>query len=175
MEAIIRVLAFLCVLLGSTGVGYSCIDSYGKKVMQTEQILQILIEFRQEIQYSRIPLPEVCRELSLRSMEPYGSLLKEFYHQILCRKGENISHLWREEIRKSGKKIVIPPEVRTVLMQIMDPIGYADSEMQVKKLDQHIDKIQKSLQQQRENQENKTRIYFSMGIMGGLLLGILFL
>lgn len=175
MNVIIKILAFLCVLAGSTGMGCWYIYRNNIGIQQMEQLLYLFEGFRQEILYSHIPLTEVCGELGKRVEKPYCELLQGFYNRITQKKGENITIIWKEEVKKIEGKTFLTKEVLQLLYQLMDPIGYADPEMQMKKIEIQIEKLQSVLYKQKKEQENKGRVYFSVGIMGGLLLGILLL
>lgn len=175
MNMLIEILAFCCVLGGSTGMGCWYIHMYNSRIWQMDQLLQLLEGFRQEITYSHIPLAQICRELGERVEKPYCDLLQAFYRRIIEKKGENIATIWKEEVKRIEDATLLTKEGLQLLYQLMDPIGYADSETQVKKIDMLIEKMREALQKQKREQENKVRVYFTVGIMGGLLLGILFL
>jgi len=175
MNGMIQLVGFCCVLGGTMGMGYSYIYIYKSRMVQTDQFLQLLEGIRQEITYSHIPLGEVCRELAQRLGEPYQNLLHGFYERILQKQGENIASIWKEELGKTEDKILLSKEMLQLLYHLMDPIGYANIDMQVKKIELQIEKVRDELEKQKREQENKTRIYFSISLMGGLLIGILFL
>lgn len=175
MNIILDMIASLCVIAGSTGMGCFYIYQYQKTIEHAENVLHIFILFRQDMIYSHATLPEICRQVSTQVKEPYGTFLKETYKKMEEEKGKNVSLIWKEELEQLFLKIEISEMLKELMLSLMNAFNCMDKEVQIKKFDMGIEKIQREIENRKEKQENKNRIYFSIGIMSGLLCCVLLL
>ncbi len=107
-----------------------------------------LICLRGEIEYGRTPLPEAFAELG---------------------------QMWEETMKRVFPNKSLTEGDRRDWLELGQTIGYLDSEMQINTLNLYMERIQHSLDVQREEKKVKVRLYNVLGVMTGAFITIMIL
>lgn len=175
MKIIIQIVAAVCMITGSTGLGCYLSYDYKRSIKELQYINQILEMLKQEIAYSRIPFSEACNQIARRVKEPYKEFLTSIHVRMVNHKGETIRTVWKDSIQMLQKAIYLPRNTLEYLEEVVDESGFMDGQMQLQKITFQIERIENEIQKRRKHQENKSRIYLSIGIMSGILGTIIFI
>lgn len=160
---------------GTTGLGYYLSFDYKRSIKELQYISQILEMLKQEIAYSRIPFSEACNQIAKRVKEPYKEFLNSVYVRMLKHRGENIRTVWDESVQILLKNSYLPKNSIEYLKEVVDGLGFIDSEMQLQKITFQMEQIESEILRRKKHQENKSRVYLSIGIMSGILGIIIFI
>lgn len=169
----LRLLGSICLLIGSTGVGWSWRDRFKKELAQLYEIRQIMKMFQSEITYSHVPLQEACRRIGGQVKEPYRETLLQIHGQMLKNSGEDFGSIWRGQIENCMQHLTVGREEQRILYEFGECVGFMDERMQVEVLEQLIDKLQLAIDRQEKELANKCRVVMSLSVMGGMMAAIL--
>lgn len=175
MKIIIQIIASVCMISGTTGLGCYLSYDYKRSIKELQYISQILEMLKQEIAYSRIPFSEACSQIAKRVQEPYKEFLNSIHLRMISNKGENIRTVWKDSIQILQKNSYLPQSSMEYLEEVVDGLGFMDSEMQLQKITFQIEQIESEIQKRKKHQENKSRVYLSIGIMSGILGIVIFI
>ncbi len=81
--------------------------------------------------------------------------------------------IWREEIEGRKKDLLLTDRERGELTAFGEHLGYLDLEMQEHTVALYLEQLEMSIQFYREHEREQTRLYTSLGIMGGLFLSLM--
>ncbi len=137
-----------------------------KHIRYLKNTLQIL---EAEMMYSKQPLQEVFRILSIQSPVPLQSLFMNLYQRMdHNRTNEDFYMIWAEEIRKIKDQTALSTSDQDILMQFGKTLGQHDLIQQQK----HIALTQTHLQRELENAQEQAKTYGNMARSLGVLSGV---
>ncbi len=175
MKIIIQIFASICMISGTTGLGCYLSYDYKRGIKELQYIGQMLEMLKQEIAYSRIPFSEACNQIAKRVKEPYKEFLNSIHLRMISHKGENIRTVWNDGVQILQKNSYLPKNSAEYLAEVVDGLGFMDSEMQLQKITFQMEQIESEIRRRKKHQENKSRVYLSIGIMSGIMGIIIFI
>lgn len=132
-----------------------------------------------EILYGHTALNEALLRVGQRCLQAEGERgmqkLPLFFLSVAGRidqqEGEAFCEIWREEM-ESLKGAPINEEDRKALKNLGDHLGYLDLTMQERNLLLYLEQLDEQIGYLRSHVKERTKLYTSLGIMGGLFLTV---
>ena len=138
-----------------------------------EQLKKMVLMLRGEILYGHTPLGEAFGQVGRRTEGILGDLFTGTEDRIRCRQGELFAVIWREEVEKRKKDMFLSERELQELCAFGEHLGYLDLEMQEHTVSLYLEQLDMSIGFYREHEREQSRLYTSLGIMGGLFLSIM--
>ncbi|MCI8517373.1 MAG: sporulation protein [Hungatella sp.] len=138
-----------------------------------EQLKKMIILLKGEILYAHAPLQEAFGHVGRKSEGILGQLFAGVEERIEQRRGDPFYVIWREEIEGRKKDLLLTDRERGELTAFGEHLGYLDLEMQEHTVALYLEQLEMSIQFYREHEREQTRLYTSLGIMGGLFLSLM--
>ncbi|MCL2106443.1 MAG: stage III sporulation protein AB [Oscillospiraceae bacterium] len=139
------------------------------RVRELEALLRMLTALRTRIQFSRVPLrpllEEVCAEGPPAFLPRCVAGMRE---------GEPFPAAWRGAVERQGG-FGLREEDRRLLRSLGELLGSTDAEGQREGLLLHEGLARQLLEEARARRDSKGKAFFSLGILAGLTLLILFI
>ena len=170
-----RLLAGLLILYGSIGFSFKLCQEMRTRIKQVEQMKEIFRLFQSEISYSRATLPETCFTVSKRVAEPYKSAMEEVYAEIQKKSGIQFPAIWQEKMGQCLKEMPVKKQEQEIFLEFGNQTGFIDWEMQVGILEKNKSQLEELHIQLKSAMENKEKVITSVGVLGGLMLVIVFI
>lgn len=150
--------------------------------------MKILELFRSEIRYGKSTMAECCKNLSVHMEDPYRKALQETYRIYQeyqmgiyqnVRKLDNgqsaFQSVFCAEMERCLLELPLSPEDREAFLEPFRTGGFQDGEMQLKCLEQGLERLRGCMETAEEELPGKCRLAVGLGGMGGLLLLIILL
>lgn len=170
-----RWIGIICILVGSTGMGLYQSYLVRLRYDNLKAVKKNLICLRGEIEYGRTPLPEAFAELGQRGRDMTASFFRELSEKMIISDGASLGQMWEETMKKVFPNKSLTEGDRRDWLELGQTIGYLDSEMQINTLNLYMERIQHSLDVQREEKKVKYRLYNILGVMTGAFITIMIL
>ena len=138
-----------------------------------EQLKKMVIMLRGEILYTHAPLGEAFGHVGRKSDGILGELFLAVEERISQRQGEPFYVIWKEETEKRKKDMLLSEREMKELAAFGEHLGYLDLEMQEHTVALYMEQLDMSIGFYREHEREQSRLYTSLGIMGGLFLSIM--
>lgn len=171
----LRLLAVLFVLYGSIGFSFKVCQEMRTRLRQVEQMKEIFRMFQTEISFSRASLPEICLVVSKRISEPYKSAMEEVYIEVQKKSGLQFPVIWQEKVEQCLKLLPVKKEEKEIFLEFGNQTGFTDWEMQAGMLKKNQKQLEELHSQLKSEMKNKEKVITSLGILGGLMLVIVFI
>ena len=133
-------------IIGGAGIGYARSLELTRSQKNLESLLQLLLLLKGEIRCANSTLPDAFREIADKIRDPFGHILR--------------SRDRREEVE--------------VLRSLGCRLGYLDKEMQIRQIEFLENNLEVRRNQLREKLPEQKKICQTLGILGGILLAVLF-
>lgn len=165
-------LGALFVITGCTGMGLWMADQWKLHLRVLEDLRKLIFLIKGEIIYANSPLTEAFERAGRKSSTCIGELFLNVSERMEKQQGEPFYVMWKEEIDKLGKAVPLSKEDRQELKCMGEHLGYLDREMQERTILLYLEQLDITIHYLREHLREKSRLYTSLGIMGGLFLTI---
>lgn len=169
---IIKVIGSLLVICSSAGLGICYSNQWKEHLHTAEELRKMIFLLKGEILYAKSPLGEAFERVGKRCSGRLGALFTGVADRIAEQTGETFYTIWKNEVDKLGKNCVLSGKDKQELSAFGEHLGYLDSEMQERTILLYMEQLDITIDYLREHLREKSRLYTSLGIMGGLFLTI---
>ncbi len=167
------------VTLGCTGLGRHLARQWRLRLRWLEQLRQMIYFLKGEILYGHTPLGTALKQVGERCERAEGEKglcgLPRFFCEVARRigmqEGELFADIWKEELARL-KDSPLKEEDLAGLKSLGDHLGYLDLTMQERNLLLYLEQLDGQIEYLRMHLKEKTKLYTSLGVMGGLFLTV---
>lgn len=166
-----KLLGIVLVVAGFLGLSFDRVKEEKEGITALKEIKALAVYLCREIEYSHIPIPDICNEYLKRTDGLLGGFLEEVCSEAEEKIGESFESIWQKKAEEyKGFK-----EEKKQLIKLKKCFGFSNLKMQILALTQYIDDIENTiLHREKKFQDNKKLILY-FGVMSGLLLSIILL
>lgn len=167
------------VTFGCTGLGQHMARQWKQRLRWLEQLRQMIYFLKGEILYGHTPLGEALERIGERCRRTDGerglSQLPLFFLSVAKRiqkqEGEAFAAIWKEELDQIRESPLKEEDILS-LQNIGEHLGYLDLNMQERNLLLYLEELDGQIEYLRMHLKEKTKLYTSLGVMGGLFLTV---
>lgn len=147
----IRILGAVLVVISCSGMGFFMAGQWGERLKTMEHLRKMIFLLKGEI----------------------GDLFIRVAERMEGQRGEPFYDIWQEEIDKLPKAFCLSKEDRQSLKGLGEHLGYLDLEMQERTILLYLEQLDLSIGYLRKHKQERSRLYTSLGIMGGIFITIM--
>lgn len=167
------------VTVGCTGLGQHMAQQWRLRLRWLEQLRQMIYFLKGEILYGHTALGEALERVGKRCQRAEGERgskeLPLFFLSVARRierqEGEAFAAIWEEELDKIWKG-PLKEEDAASLQDLGKHLGYLDLDMQERHLLLYLEQLDGQIGYLRMHLKERTKLYTSLGVMGGLFLTV---
>jgi len=173
--AIIKIVGMILTLGASTALGLYLASLGTFRQQDLLEFKKALLILKSEIEYIATPLPEAMVNIAARTTQPIAQLFAHFAQNLKQNEdGETVYRLWLSSIDLHKKDAFLKEEDWETIGNFGKTLGYLDKQMQVDSIHFTIDYIDTQTSVLQESNDKNQRMYQSLGIIGGILLLVVF-
>lgn len=169
---IIKWIGALLVVCASSGLGISCSNQWKEHLRTAEELRKMIFLLKGEILYARSPLGEAFERVGNRCGGRLGTFFTSVAVRIEAQTGEPFYTIWKNEVEKLGRDCALSGKDKQELSSFGEHLGYLDCDMQERTILLYLEQLDLTIDYLREHMRETSRLYTSLGIMGGLFLAI---
>ncbi|MDF2951843.1 MAG: hypothetical protein K0S18_1426 [Anaerocolumna sp.] len=171
----IKIIGCILIITSCTGMGWYFSSELKNRISDLRDLRKIIILLRGDIRYANTPLPEAVQALSVRQEGKYKVFLSEIAEKLNELGGKSFQSIWKETIDKKLDNTSLSKKDLEHLGQLGENLGYLDKDMQINTLDLYLSQIEEEIKELTRNVKEKTYLYNSLGVMGGIFITIIML
>ncbi len=172
---IIKVIGCILILTSSAGMGFYFSSELKNRIIDLKELKKIIFLLRGDIRYANTPLPEAVQALSLRHDGKYKTFLSNIAERLNELGGISFCTIWKEAVAKELNDTSLSKKDLAGLGQFGENLGYLDKDMQINTIDLYISQIEEEIKDLSHNVKQKSYLYNSLGILGGIFITIIML
>lgn len=161
------------IISGASGYGFWLARRYGERLEALEYLRQMIYLLKGQILYANAPLEEAFETVGRRTEGFLAELFLQVADRIERQEGEPFAQMWKDTIEQMDKDALLTPKDRQSLKDLGEHLGFLDRDMQERNLLLYLEQLDLEIQKMRGQKQERSRLYSSLGIMGGLFLAIL--
>lgn len=168
----IKIFGAVLLVLGFCGLSFEKVKEEKEQLKRLTELKGFITYLLREIEYSHIPIPDICEEYFGRS----EGILKEFLEKVCAcfgkKEGKSFDVIWEEECSTGyvGKK-----EEKEILRRLNKSFGFCNTGMQISAIEQNLDEVEKIILHKEKKFQDNRKLILYFGVMSGLLLSIILL
>lgn len=135
--------------------------------------LQISIYLKGVIRCGNASLPEAFAQAAARFGGMYGKFLLEIYERMCSSRGESFGEIFRDCAQEQLSGTGFSQREKSLIFSFGERLGCLDREMQLNQLTFFEKELEEELVLLRRELPERKKLCRSLGILGGLLLGVL--
>lgn len=170
----VRIIGMILTLSTSTALGLYLANLTSFRLKDLLEFKKALLILKSEIEYAATPLPEAMANIAARTVMPISQLFEDFSSSLRQNKGETAYRLWLAAIEANKKESFLKPEDIEIIEGFGKTLGYLDKEMQKETINFTLDYINGQVSELQEMKVKNQRMYRSLGLIGGILLLVVF-
>ena len=136
---------------------------------ELEELYRIFVTYQAEMKYLKPTIEELLLKVTNKVSESKQRWLLDLADVVKKRETESFENLWVTSINTHFKDSHLTLEERNVLKQLGKNMGCPEA------ISLYLSRLELSIQNTREEEKEKKKLYRSLGIMGGIFLVILLL
>ena len=161
-----KLLGILCIVLACAGTGIYMAYFTKNQVKQYQKLLAFLEDCAIYIRYQSLPLQELF--VILAENPDYQNF--DFLEKLKLTPEISPEMIWHKSIQESN----LPLQAKQILQNLGHELGKTDTQVQLAILELYQTQMQTACEQSRACCEKKSKLYQSLGLLGGAMLAILF-
>ncbi|MDO5798134.1 MAG: stage III sporulation protein AB [Eubacteriales bacterium] len=172
----LKLAATLMLILGGAGTGYARSRELTEREKNLEILLQILFFLKGEIRSGNSPLPHAFREIAGKIEGSFSKILLDAAQEMEDSGGSNLAEILEHCIQKRNFAGAQKNEEEGIgiLQTLGRRLGYLDREQQICQIELLEAETEERRRKLREKLPEQKKICQSLGILGGILLAVLF-
>jgi len=172
---VIKIIGMILTLGASAALGMYMASLGSFRQQDLLEIKKALLILKSEIEYIATPLPEAMTNIAARTSKPIAQLFEYFSKSLKQNEdGETAYQLWLTAIEAHKKSAFLKEEDWEIIGNFGKTLGYLDKQMQVDSISFTMDYIDDQISQLHGNNGKNQRMYQGLGVIGGILLLVIF-
>lgn len=172
---VIRIIGCVMIVTSTAGMGFFLSGELKNRIADLRELKKLIFLLRGDIRYANTPLPEAVQALSLRHDGKFKQFLAGIATRLIELGGVSFCTIWKEAVIKELESTSLSKKDLTNLGQLGENLGYLDKDMQINTLDLYISQIEEEINELSRNVKEKSYVYNSLGIMGGIFITLIML
>jgi len=164
------VVGAVVILVSCTALGFYFAALEKFRVQDLQEFKKALMILSSEIEHMRTPLPLACTNIAKRTKDMVSDLFGQFADLLSHETVETAYQLWIQALESQKKRSYLATEDWDAIESFGKTLGYLDKQMQQSAITctmEYVDEKTTGLQTQ---SDKNSRMYRSLGVIGGLLL-----
>lgn len=163
---------FLIAAAGA-GMGFSKSRELTVREQQIKNFLQLAGYLKGAVRCGNASFPEAFEEIARRFEGEYSEFLRKVSRTLRSSTGQTLGEIFGTCAKESFVQTAFSREEKELVFSLGERLGYLDREMQLRQIEGFETELSAMLLILREELPEKKKLCRSLGILGGLLLGIL--
>ena len=172
----IKLIGAALVILAGAGFGACPVQKMKERAREFEALYFCLLRLKSEINHGGKPLPEAIKAAAESKEEAdegsYRRVMRTFATR-LERGREAYETQLRECVAEGFRDSVITKEEQDAFVDTFLLLGGGDKEKQVQMLAYYAENVRLAIAQEKQKKKEKSYLYRSLGILGGIFLSVI--
>ena len=172
----IKLIGAALVVFAGAGFGACPVHKMKERTRELEELYFCLLRLKSEINHGSRPLPEAIKAAADSNKEVKSGMYRGVMKQLaerLTRGRESYEVLVRTCVSEGFRESVITREEQEAFTDSFLLLGGGDKEKQVQMLSYYAENVRLAIAQEKQKKKEKSYVYRSLGILGGIFLAVL--
>ncbi|MBE5927563.1 MAG: hypothetical protein E7270_11465 [Lachnospiraceae bacterium] len=170
----IKIVGIILIIASTTLLGIKLSDNLRYRIEELEELKKLMIMLRGEIMYNVASVSEGIRRIKPRSSKVFNKMLDKVIEELSEHNGKVFADIWSQGVAELEKKThSFKKSDIDRLIQFGNDFGTAHKDIQLKSFDMYIEELENTISDARKKNTENSKMYKSLGILGGFVIVIL--
>lgn len=169
----IKIVGSLFLMCSAAAIGFLKAEELKIRVKRLQELKRMMILLQGELRFHRASLSEAFESVAGRMEEPFQSFLNETSERLEQREAGGFEGIWEEMSERLLQTEGFRKEDERFLEVLRNGLGYLDLTMQTETLNLALIQAEEAIGIAKEQQQNRGKLYQTMGVTVGALLTLL--
>lgn len=169
----LRAAGIFLILLGGTGLGFCKSREMSGRQKGLREFIQAAAYLKGAVRCGNTPLPDAFEETAGKLTGIQKAFFQQVARELRCYDSRMPGEIFRGCAEKELKKAGFSEQERDLIASLGGRLGYLDKDMQLRQLDLFAEELLHMTELLERELPEKKKLCQSLGILGGILLGIL--
>ena len=169
---LIQGIGVLLIVSATTLVGFAFAAKEKYRLIELEEIERGILLMKNQISYLGTPLAELLEQISWKTEGVTGLAFQEIAARMDERRGNSAEEIWENVWLDMAKKSYLTAVDLDQLTAFGRTLGFLEKEQQEGSMDMLLHYLRERQERIKKRLEKNGRLYYSMGVLSGLLLVI---
>lgn len=170
---IIKLLASICIIVSGFMFGVNMSAQQKIRMNELNCIKKAFLILKSQINYSLELLPIALMNIAKRSDKPVNVIFKSISERLVQKDKKPIAEIWAEEFKANSKNTHLSKEDIETVSDFGKALSSLDRKLQINNIDIVIEYIDKTVEFIANKNETESKMYRSLGVLGGILLAVM--
>ena len=172
----IKLIGAVLVVFAGAGFGACPVHTMKERIKSLEELYFCLLRLKSEVNHGGKPLPEAigaaadCKATGMTGV--YRRVMKQLAERM--KEGrEAYEVLLRQCVKEGFLDSAVTKEEQDAFVDTFLLLGGGDKEKQIQMLSYYAESVRESIAQEKQKKKEKSYLYRSLGILGGIFLSVI--
>ena len=171
----IKILGMVLILFSTTMTGLYFSERYRYRAEDISSLKQALVMLKNQILFLAMPLPEGMQDVSIRIGGSVGKFFETAAGLMEQRTSAGAEIIWEQAVLKNCGGTYFVGEDLDAIIGFGKSLGYLNQTQQEASIDLLLTYLSDTEQQLLDKRAKNSRLYGSMGVLGGILMIVVLL
>lgn len=172
----LKIIGAALVIAAGAGFGSCPVHKMAHRTQEMEELYYCLLRLKSEISHAVRTLPEALKCAAECGEEKKNGVYKSMLLRIAERMEEGRSSypvLLKEAAEEVFRGSVLTAEEEAAFLRTFQSLGGTDREKQIQALEYYAETIRLALSEEKQKKKERSYLYRSLGVLGGIFLSVL--
>ena len=169
---VLKIVGSVLTIASCATLGFYFSNELVTRLKQLNELKKYITILRGDIRYGATPLPEAIRGIASRNPGVFETFFHKVADRLFDREGGTLRDIWEESVEAELKETCMTKEDKDGLIRLGENLGYLDREMQINTIDLYLSQLEEVIKEQTIVVKERTRLYNTLGVMGGIFITI---
>lgn len=170
---IIKLLASICIIVSGFMFGVNMSAQQKIRMNELNCVKKAFLILKSQINYSLETLPVALINIAKKSEYPINIIFKSISERLVQKDKKSIADIWSEEFKTNSQNTHLSKEDIETIADFGKALSSLDRKLQINNIDIVIEYINKTIEVIADKNEIESRMYRSLGVLGGILLAVM--
>ena len=168
-----KIIGSIMIIAAASLLGWKKAADVDRTYEELQYIQRLLYLLQSEVSYSRAFLAEEFFNLSHNAREPYQAWMRQLSYCMESRSEGEFEAIWNRTISQYLQGSYLPEREIEHLRELGKYLGNADIRTQVRHIELLEEQIGIAMKEMQEELRTKKKLYYCLGVTGGIFLAII--
>lgn len=172
-DLVVKIAGAVLLMLGTTAFGIYKGCQYSVRLMNLYEVKKAFLHVQGEIRYMNTPMAETLEGASRQIKGNCADFFARVASELRAGNRKELKQVWEEAVSREIRGEFLEREAVEVLREMGAQLGCLDKQAQEMAIDYFLNKWEFLIEKRRKEKNEKLKLYYVCGIMGGLLMVII--
>lgn len=169
----VKIIGCILVVAGCTGIGFWRAECMKRRLQEMQDLKRYVLFMKGEICCGNRTLPETFLELEKKAKGIWRQFFGNTGKILGKMEGGTLAEIWKSQMQQQLSGSYLREREKREWLTLGENLGYLDMEMQLHMLDIFQIHLSESMEVEREEVRNQSKLSRVLGLMSGIFLTVL--